>query len=265
MPSNPTKSLSAAEETWRVFRIMSEFVEGFEVMSSLPPAVSVFGSARSQPGDPYYAKAEQLARLLVEREFAVITGGGPGIMEATNKGAFKAGGPSVGLNIYLPHEQSTNEFQNVSLEFRYFFCRKVMFVKYAMAFICFPGGFGTMDEFFESMTLIQTGKTDKFPVILIGCDFWKPLVEWMREHQLNSNGFISAQDMGLFQITDDVEWAAEHVKASYQSYVKAEEESTQEGKPPLWKTLTGEGTKTGRPPLQQKKAGGFEDLTKPGT
>ena len=180
MSNTPPAPMSAAEETWRIFRIMSEFVEGFEVMSRVPPSVSIFGSARATTSDPYYPQAEKLSRILVDRGFGVITGGGPGIMEAANKGAAEAGGSSVGLNIYLPGEQQSNPYQNVSLDFRYFFCRKVMFVKYAIAFVCFPGGFGTMDEFFESMTLIQTEKTERFPVVLICSKFWTPLVDWIR-------------------------------------------------------------------------------------
>lgn len=252
--------LTPAEETWRVFRIMSEFVEGFEVMAQLPPAVSVFGSSRSAPNDPYYPMAEELGRLLVEQGFAVITGGGPGIMEAANKGAYRAGGPSVGLNIYLPHEQEANEFQNVSLDFRYFFCRKVMFVKYAHAFVCFPGGFGTMDEFFESMTLIQTEKTDRFPVVLVGSDFWKPLAEWMRGNQLDRNGYISAEDLDLFRITDDVGWAAQYLAESYENHVQKQTAQRAEEPTAAWNTLTAEGTTTGKSPQPRRRTKRFEDL-----
>lgn len=194
-----------ADETWRVFRIMSEFVEGFEALSRIPAAVSIFGSARCPHGDPYYAMAEELGRALAQRGFGVITGGGPGIMEAANKGAAAAGGVSVGLNIYLPHEQAANTYQTVSLKFRYFFCRKVMFVKYAVAFVCFPGGFGTLDEFFEALTLIQTQKTDPFPVILVGSAFWLPMVEWMRTSQLHDHAYLSEGDLDLFQLTDSVD------------------------------------------------------------
>lgn len=168
---------------------MSEFVGGFESMCREPPAVSVFGSARTPSDDFYYQIAEQLGRELVQRGLAVITGGGPGIVAAANKGAADAGGVCVGLNIFLPDEQIANPYQNVSLDFRYFFCRKVMFVKYAVAFVCFPGGFGTMDEFFESMTLIQTRKLEPFPVILIGSGSWGSLVDWMTVHQLGASPF----------------------------------------------------------------------------
>jgi len=201
------------DETWRVFRIMSEFVEGFETLSKVSRAVSIFGSARFPPSEPSYVQAEQLAGMLVRRGFAVITGGGPGIMEAANKGAAEAGGVSVGLNIDLPQEQAGNRFQNVSLNFRYFFCRKVMFVKYALAFVCFPGGFGTLDEFFESMTLIQTRKVERFPVLLIGSEFWSPLIDWMRNAQVR-RGCLAEADLSLCEVTDDITWAADRIEAS---------------------------------------------------
>lgn len=248
---------SAAEETWRVFRIMSEFVEGFETMSRVPPAVSVFGSARSEPDDPYYALAEQLAGELVRRDFAVITGGGPGIMEAANKGAAEAGGVSVGLNIYLPEEQEANPYQTVTLDFRYFFCRKVMFVKYAVAFVCFPGGFGTMDEFFESMTLIQTQKVQPFPVILIGRDFWSPLIDWLREYQLTRHGYIGKEDLALFEITDDVVAAAQTIADSHQAITAAAIATAKRGA-----DMTAEGTYTGRQPQRPRGAKPYEDLTR---
>ena len=248
-------SRGPVEETWRVFRIMSEFVEGFEAMSRVPPAVSVFGSSRARRDDPYYPMAEQLGRELVSQGFAVITGGGPGIMEAANKGAAEAGGESVGLNIFLPEEQMANEFQTVSLDFRYFFCRKVMFVKYCVAFVCFPGGFGTMDEFFESMTLIQTEKVDPFPVILVGTDFWSPLVEWIRQCQLDRHGYIAAEDLNLFEVTDDVVWAAQRVGELYRAQVEAS--AREEGPPPA---MTAEGTYTGREPQRPRKQRPFADL-----
>ena len=257
----PTRP-SAAEETWRVFRIMAEFVEGFEVMSSLPPAVSVFGSSRTPPGDPYYEMAEEMGRRLVEHDFAVITGGGPGIMEAAGKGAFEAGGPSVGLNIYLPHEQETNPYQTVSLDFRYFFCRKVMFVKYATAFVCFPGGFGTMDEFFESMTLIQTEKTERFPVILLGGDFWSPLVDWMRQHQLDEADYISPGDLDLFKVTDDIAWAADYIAESYQKHLRDSARQVEADAREPWSRVTAEGTKTGKSPRSPRKTKGYEDLSR---
>lgn len=191
-----------AQETWRVFRIMAEFVEGFDELSKLGPGVSIFGSARTKPDNPYYKLAEQTAGEMVRAGFAVITGGGGGIMEAANKGAYEAGGRSVGLNIDLPEEQEPNKFQNLSLNFRYFFARKTMFTKYARAFIIMPGGFGTMDEFFESLTLIQTLKMDRFPVILMGCDFWKGLIDWIKNTML-TEGNISEEDLDLFLMTDD--------------------------------------------------------------
>jgi len=198
---------ASAEDTWRIFRIMAEFVEAFEVMGGIGPAVSVFGSARATPQSKYYPIAADLARKLARHGLAVITGGGPGIMEAANKGAYEAGGVSVGLNISLPMEQQANPYQTVSLNFHYFFCRKVMFVKYALAFVCFPGGFGTMDEFFESMTLIQTEKIDRFPVVLIGTEFWAPLIEWMRRTMLAEFEHIDEQDLDLFTLTDDIDEA----------------------------------------------------------
>ena len=257
--------LNPLEETWRVFRIMSEFVEGFELMSRCEAAVPVFGSARSQPQDRYYQMAETLSRKLAQHGFAVITGGGPGIMEAANKGAFEAGGTSVGLNIYLPQEQLANPYQNLSMDFRYFFCRKVMFVKYAVAFVCFPGGFGTMDEFFESMTLIQTEKTARFPVILMGSDFWTPIVQWMREFQLNRNGFISPGDLDLFTITDDIDQAVQIIDENYRAEVDrllSEAESVRQAASRL---LTAEGTHAGQQPLPQApitRPDGFEDLSR---
>ena len=198
-----------SRESWRVFRIMSEFVESFETLARLGPAVSVFGSARSEPETPFYEMARACGRCLVERKFAVITGGGPGIMEAANRGAMEAGGTSVGLNISLPHEQRPNPYQNVELEFRYFFVRKVSFVKYARGFIIFPGGFGTLDEFFESLTLMQTLKIAPFPVVVVGTEYWTPLIEWVREFLLDRFAMIGEDDLDLFQITDDVKEAVQ--------------------------------------------------------
>ncbi len=237
---------NAAEETWRIFRIMAEFVDGFETMSRVPPAVSVFGSSRATPGDPHLAMAEQLGRELVGQDLAVITGGGPGIMEAANKGAFEAGGVSVGLNIFLPQEQLANPYQNVSLDFRYFFCRKVMFVKYAVAFVCFPGGFGTLDEFFESMTLIQTKKVESFPVILIGTTFWSSLLEWIRTNQLGQYPYISPDDLNLCEVTDDVAGAARRIARAYREQVKAPAPAQTPDS-----TMTAEGTFTGRQPVRK--------------
>ncbi|MCH8878445.1 MAG: TIGR00730 family Rossman fold protein [Planctomycetes bacterium] len=219
------------KETWRIFRIMSEFVDGFEVMSAVGPAVSIFGSSRATPDDRYYKHAQTLAAKFVEQGLAVITGGGPGIMEAANKGAIEAGGTSVGLNITLPEEQLPNKYQNVALDFRYFFCRKVMFVKYALAFVCFPGGFGTMDEFFESMTLIQTEKSRKMPVVLFGSEFWEPLRKWMETIMRDQHGYIGPDDLGLFHIVDDLDEAVSCVISGCPDEIAAlkEERSTRLG------------------------------------
>ena len=219
------------KETWRIFRIMSEFVDGFEVMSAVGPAVSIFGSSRATPDDRYYKQAQALAAKFVEQGLAVITGGGPGIMEAANKGAIEAGGTSVGLNITLPEEQLPNKYQNVALDFRYFFCRKVMFVKYALAFVCFPGGFGTMDEFFESMTLIQTEKSRKMPVVLFGSEFWEPLRKWMETIMRDQHGYIGPDDLGLFHIVDDLDEAVSCVISGCPDEIAAlkEERSTRLG------------------------------------
>ncbi len=193
---------SFAQETWRVFRIMAEFVEGFDELSKLGPAVSIFGSARTKPDSPYYILAEHTAAQLVKAGYAIITGGGPGIMEAANKGAYQQGGRSVGLNIQIPEEQLANKFQNLSLDFRYFFTRKMMFTKYAHAFVIFPGGFGTMDEFFEALTLIQTLKMSRFPVILVGTRYWQGLLDWIK-HSMLKEGCIDKEDMDLYILTDD--------------------------------------------------------------
>ncbi len=201
------RDLSLTRDTWRVFKIVAEFVEGFELMMNVGPAVTVFGSARTQPGSPYYDLAVECGRKLVEHGYAVITGGGPGIMEAANRGAYEAGGKSVGLNISLPMEQDANPYQTDRLNFNYFFVRKVMFVKYAKGFVIFPGGFGTMDEFFEAMTLIQTLKIESFPVVCIGHEFWDGLVKWMRGTMLGKFPTIDADDMDLFRVTDDIDEA----------------------------------------------------------
>jgi uncharacterized protein (TIGR00730 family) len=194
------------QDTWRVFRIMAEFVDSFEVMSRVGPAVSVFGSARTPPTDPWYEKARQMGALLARDGYTVITGGGPGIMEAANCGAAEAGGVSVGLNIELPHEQKANRYINRLLNFRYFFIRKVCFVKYASGFVLFPGGFGTLDEFFESLTLIQTERITRFPVVLMGRHYWSGLVDWMQQ-QLRAPGMIGPNDLALFHVTDDAQEA----------------------------------------------------------
>lgn len=212
MNSNNHNESSLSQEAWRMFRILSEFVEGFETLSDIGPAVTVFGSARTKPDNAFYQKAVECGSKLVTNNFAVITGGGPGIMEAANKGAYEAKGTSVGLNISLPMEQNPNPYQTHEITFRYFFARKVMFVKYAVGFICFPGGFGTMDEFFESMTLIQTHKTSPFPVVLIGKDFWSGLVDWIKQTMLEKNACISPEDLNLFRITDDIDEAVRIIK-----------------------------------------------------
>ncbi|MCX5853065.1 MAG: TIGR00730 family Rossman fold protein [Deltaproteobacteria bacterium] len=199
------------EESWRIFRIMAEFVEGIEALSKLRQAVTIFGSARVRPDDPYYKKAEHVARRLVENGFSVITGGGPGIMEAANKGAAEAGGQSVGMNIRLPYEQKPNPYANIVLEYKYFFVRKVMFVKYAVAYIILPGGFGTMDELFEALTLIQTKRIKPFPVVLMGSEYWKGLVDWLRDTMLR-NEKIDESDLDIIQITDDPDEAVRHIK-----------------------------------------------------
>ncbi len=210
-PLTETHKEALRHESWRVFRIMSEFVESLETMVRVGPAVSVFGSARTEPDDRYYQLAVECGRLLVQKDLAVITGGGPGIMEAANKGASEAGGTSVGLNIALPMEQMPNAYQNVEVDFRYFFIRKVMFVKYACGFIIFPGGFGTLDELFESLTLMQTLKIVPFPVVLIGSDYWSGLVEWIHKSLHDEFQTISNKDFDLFHVTDDLEEAVQIV------------------------------------------------------
>ena len=189
-------------ESWRLFKIIGEFVEGVEALHEIGPAVSIFGSARTRPDDPYYKLAEETAGRFVQAGFGVITGGGGGIMEAANKGAREAGGTSVGMNIVLPFEQAPNPFSNVNIEFKYFFIRKVMFVKYAMAYIIMPGGMGTLDELFEAVTLIQTRRIRPFPLILMGKEYWGGLVDWIRS-TLKARGMISPDDMDILQVIDD--------------------------------------------------------------
>jgi uncharacterized protein (TIGR00730 family) len=203
------------EEAWRLFRIMAEFVDGFDIMSRVSAAVSIFGSARTLPTSPLYSQAVQLGAHLIREGFTVVTGGGPGIMEAANKGAYEAGGTSVGLNIVLPQEQKPNPYQNVRLDFDYFFARKVMFVRYAVALVCFPGGFGTLDEMFETLTLIQTHRTKQSSVILIGKSYWTPLVDWIRHTLLEEYAAISPEDLDLLFLTDDVEEAAARIIKNY--------------------------------------------------
>jgi len=190
------------QDPWRIFRIMSEFVEGFEELAKIGPAVTIFGSARAKSSDKYYKLAEEIAFLLAKDGYAIITGAGPGIMEAANKGAKKAGIVSIGLNIQVPVVQKPNKFITKLLDFRYFFCRKVMFLKYAKASVIFPGGFGTMDEFFETITLIQTQRMEKFPVILVGSEYWKGLIDWIKKSMLNMNR-ISGDDLDIFCIVDN--------------------------------------------------------------
>lgn len=189
-------------EAWRLFKIIGEFVNGVENLYDIGPAVSIFGSARTEPDDPLYKKTEEMAALLAKNDFTVITGGGGGIMEAANKGAAEAGGASVGLNITLPFEQKPNPYATIQLEFNYFFIRKVMFIKYAQAYIIMPGGFGTLDELFESMTLIQTQRIKPFPVILMGSDYWSGLVEWIKS-QLLGKKMISEENLDIFHVMDD--------------------------------------------------------------
>lgn len=191
-------------DPWRVLRIMAEFVEGFGSLATIPPAVTVFGSARVTESDPMYAAARQVATRLAEAGLAVITGGGPGLMEAANRGCQEGGGVSIGCNIELPFEQAMNPYVDLALEFQYFFARKVMFVKYSEGFVIFPGGYGTLDELFEALTLIQTGKADHFPVVLFGSDYWSGLVGWLRDRVL-AEGKISPPEMEIFTVTDDPE------------------------------------------------------------
>src|SRR5690349_17727198 len=196
------------EDPWRIFRIMAEFVDSFETLSHVGPAVTIFGSARTLPKDPYYRATVEMARALAKQRLAVVTGGGPGIMEAANKGASAARGKSVGLNIELPHEQSGNRYANIPINFHYFFARKVCFVKYSMGFVFMPGGFGTLDELYEVLTLVQTRRISHFPLVLFGRKYWRGLVRWMKD-SLEDGAFISRGDLNLFTITDDVEEAVQ--------------------------------------------------------
>jgi len=191
-------------DTWRIFKIISEFVEGFEKLAAIGPAVSIFGSSRAKEGNPYYDKAQTLGAMMAENDIAVITGGGPGIMEAANRGAYEKGGESIGINIELPFEQKPNKYSTQLITMKYFFIRKVMLVKYAQAFVIFPGGFGTMDECFEALTLIQTMKIRPFPIILSGSEYWQGLLKWMRENMLDAS-LIREADFQLIQVIDDVD------------------------------------------------------------
>jgi len=208
----PPISTSTHEEPWRIFRILAEFVDSFERLSTIGPAVTIFGSARTKPSKAEYRLAMKMAETLAKREFAIITGGGPGIMEAANRGAAKAGGKSIGLNIKLPQEQVQNPYANIQIDFHYFFSRKVCLVKYSSAFIYLPGGFGTLDEFFEVLTLVQTRKIEGFPVILLGTAYWKGLMKWI-EKTLVPAGFIDPEDLKLVTITDDLQEVADQIEA----------------------------------------------------
>ncbi len=204
-------------DSWAIFKVMSEFVDGYEKLSRIGPCVSVFGSARTKPGEKYYELAENVAFKLTQNGYGVITGGGPGIMEAGNKGAQRGGGVSVGLNIDLPFEQHDNPYidKGKSLEFDYFFVRKVMFVKYAQGFVAMPGGFGTLDELFEAITLIQTKKIGKFPIVLVGTSFWSGLMSWIKEMMLKKNGNVSEVDLDLFKIVDTADEVVDVINAFY--------------------------------------------------
>lgn len=204
----------SAKESWRLFGIMAEFVEGTERLDTIQPAVSIFGSARTTPDSPHYQLAEQIAKQLSDAGFSVISGGGPGIMEAANKGAYYGKSPSIGLNIQLPHEQHRNAYQDISQTFRHFFARKYMFVKFATAYVVLPGGFGTLDELMEALTLVQTGKTRKMPIILVYSQFWQGLLDWFR-NTLIAEGLISPEDMELIQVIDE---PAQVVNAIFQYY-----------------------------------------------
>ena len=204
-------------ETWRVFKIQSELVEGFETLFNVGPAVTIFGSARLQEDSFYYHQAVKVGKMLANAGFSVITGGGGGIMEAANKGAKLGKGKSIGLNIQLPNEQMPNKYQDISISFRYFFVRKLMFIKYGMAYVIFPGGFGTMDELFEALTLVQTRKIESFPVILFGTDYWKGLIDWMK-NTLVPEGTISREDFALFSIVDSPMEVCELLREHYMAF-----------------------------------------------
>lgn len=208
-------------DSWQIFKIMAEFVDGFEKLAKIGPCVSIFGSARTHHTNPYYQLAEDCASMLSEHGYGVISGGGPGIMEAANKGAYEAGGKSVGLNIELPFEQFHNKYidRDKLLEFDYFFIRKVMFMKYSQGFIVLPGGFGTMDESFEAITLIQTGKIARFPIVFVGADYWKGLFTWIEEKMLGQENNISPDDLNLYRVVDTAEEAVEHILKFYNKHL----------------------------------------------
>ncbi len=210
-----------ANDSWAIFKMMAEFVDGFEKMARIGPCVSIFGSARTKPDTEFYTLAEEISYQLCNSGYGVITGGGPGIMEAGNKGAHRAGGNSVGLNIELPHEQGSNPFIDADklMEFDYFFVRKVMFVKYSQAFVVMPGGFGTLDELFESITLIQTKKIERFPIILFGSKFWNPLVDWIKSTLLEQEGNINPEDLDLITVCDEPVEVCKTIDAFYAKYL----------------------------------------------
>ncbi len=212
----PIDDAMLTRESWKIFQIMAEFVEGFEKLARIRPSVSIFGSARTPPDHPYYQLTEEIARALSDAGFSVVSGGGPGIMEAANKGAYAGKSPSIGLNIQLPHEQTGNDYQDISLTFRHFFARKVMFVKYASAYVVLPGGFGTLDELAEILTLVQTGKTRRIPIILVHSPFWNGLVDWLRE-SLVAEKTIAAEDMDLFQVIDTPQEVVEAIFSHYET------------------------------------------------
>jgi uncharacterized protein (TIGR00730 family) len=203
-------------DAWRALRIMGEFIDGFDALARLGPAVSIFGSARTPPNDPTYEQARRLARLLAERGWTIITGGGPGIMTAANQGAREADGVSVGLGIELPHEQGINSFVDLAMDFHYFLVRKTMFVKYAQSFVIFPGGFGTLDELFESLTLVQTGKIEHFPIILVGKSYWQGLLDWIRGPVMTS-GHIGPEDADLLKVSDDVDEIVRWIEQAFEA------------------------------------------------
>ncbi|ADJ27546.1 TIGR00730 family Rossman fold protein [Nitrosococcus watsonii] len=203
-------------ESWKVFQIMAEFVEGFERLATIRPSVSIFGSARMVPEHPYYQLTEEIARVLSDAGFSIVSGGGPGLMEAANKGAFTGVSPSVGLNISLPHEQSANEYQDIAVNFRHFFSRKVMFVKYASAYVVLPGGFGTLDELAEILTLVQTGKSRRIPIILVHSSFWAGLIDWFKEY-LVEEGMIDHHDLDLFKVLDKPQEVVDAIFSFYES------------------------------------------------
>jgi len=244
------EELSHHADPWRVLRILSEFVEGFDALGEVGPAVTVFGSARSKPSDPYYKAGELLGAALANRGFAVITGGGPGIMEAANRGAREGGGRSIGCNIELPFEQDANPYVDTLINFRYFLVRKMMFIKYSAAFLIFPGGFGTLDELFEALTLIQTGKIYQFPVILFGRHYWAGLVRWLQARALRE-GKIAASDIDLLMMTDDPAQATQVVLDAYAAQTRlASERAQRQREHPLARTIDPERAKPEPPPAR---------------